>query len=183
MAGLLVSTQHPFFIRLKDNRLIEWGKKSKKPLKDFFNHLLLDEERALYAKINKLDILVVGKKIKDDYVVICSNVQNPNKVLKCYKSRWSIERCFLNMKSQGFNLEKTHMTLITRLMKLMTVVAVAMLLASLAGLKQKCAYKKTVKAPLYSSFTRGLRFLKHNLWVVDVGKYLPLCLTFLKSEG
>ncbi len=175
--------QHPFFIRLKDNRLIEWGKKSKKPLKDFFVHLPLDEERALYAKINELNLLVVGKKIKGDYVMICSNVQNPNKVLKRYKSRWNIERCFLNMKSQGFNLENTHMTLIPRLMKLMAVVAVAMLLASLAGVCQKCAYKKTVRAPLYSFFTKGLRFLKHNLWVVDVGKYLSLCLTFLKSEG
>ena len=75
------------------------------------------------------------------------------------------------------------MTLIPRLMKLMAVVAVAILLASVSGLKQTCAYKKTVNAPLYSLFTRGFRFLKHNLWIPDIPTYFALCLSQLKSEG
>jgi transposase len=100
------------------------------------------EERALYALINQLDLLVVGKKVKGELVVICSNVKNPNKILKTYRRRWQIERCFLQMKTQGFNLENTHMTFMDRLMKLMCIVTVALFLVSLEGLTQKCAYKK-----------------------------------------
>lgn len=126
---------------------------------------------------------MVGQKIKDDYIVVCSNIQNPNKVLKQYKGRWNIERCFLNMKTRGFNLEKTHMIDPQRLAKLMAGVAMAILLASLLGIAQKCAYKKTVKSPLYSLFTSGLRFLKHNLLAIELGQYLHLCLKLTKSEG
>jgi len=148
---------------LKDNRLIEWGQNKKRPLKDFFEHLEEGEERALYTMINQLDLLVVGKRIKGEFVVICSNVKKPDKVLKTYRLRWQIERCFFQMKTNGFNLENTHMTLMDRLMKLMCIVTAALFLASLCGLIQKCPFKKTVGAPLYSYFTRGLRAIKHFL--------------------
>ncbi|WP_162531254.1 hypothetical protein [Holospora elegans] len=36
----------PFFIRIKDNQLANFGT-SKKPLKDFFTHLNTDESRHL----------------------------------------------------------------------------------------------------------------------------------------
>lgn len=173
----------PFFVRLKDNRLIEWGKNHKRPLKDFFEHLPPGDERVLYAKINELNLLVVGKKIKEEFVVVCSNVQDPPKVLRAYRQRWSVETCFRNMKTQGFNLENTHMTLMPRLNKLMAIMAVAIRVSSLSGLMQHCPYKKTVNAPLYSLFTKGLRFLKHSLFVTDVGAYFLLCLALLKSEG
>lgn len=183
MAGLLVPTQHPFFIRLKDNRLIEWSKNSKRTLKDFFAHLENGEDRALYTKINHLNLTVVGKKLKDEYVIICSNCQDPKQILQTYKQRWDIESCFKNMKSQGFNLEETHMTKLDRLMKLMAAVAVAILLTSLSGLGQKCAYKKTVKSPLYSLFTKGLRFLKSKWIRCNIYRYFIQCLKILKSEG
>lgn len=114
--------------------------------------------------INQLDLLVVGKRVKGEFVVICSNVKNPKKVLKTYRLRWQIERCFLPMKTNGFNLENTHMTLMDRLMKLMCIVTVALFLASLCGLMQKCPFKKTVGASLYSYFTRGLRALKYIIF-------------------
>jgi len=56
------------------------------------------------------------------------------------------------MKTNGFNIQNTHMTLMDRLMKLVTI---ALFLASLCWLIQKCPFKKTVGAPLYSYFTRG----------------------------
>ena len=96
------------------------------------------------------NLVVVGKKTKEGNVVICSNVQKSEKILKTHRKRWDIERCFKNMKPQGFNLENTHMTSLARLLKLMTVVSVAILMASLLGLQQKCPFKKGVKTPLYS---------------------------------
>jgi len=37
--------------------------------------------------INQLDLLVVGKRVKGEFIVICSNVKNPDKVLKTYRRR------------------------------------------------------------------------------------------------
>jgi len=173
----------PFFIRLKDNRVIDWGRNQKRPLKDFFVHLEEDEERALYTMINKLDLLVVGKRIKGEFVVICSNIKNPKKVLKTYRRRWQIERCFLQMKTNGFNLENTHMTHIDRLMKLMCVVTVAIFIASLCGLTQKCPFKKTVGTPLYSHFTMGLRALKAILLKPPGAQFLVPDNLLIFSEG
>ena len=129
------------------------------------------------------NLVVVGKKTKEGNVVICSNVQKSEKILKTYRKRWDIERCFKNMKPQGFNLENTHMTSLARLLKLMTVVSVAILMASLLGLQQKCPFKKTVKTPLYSYFTRGLRWLKNNLLTPDIVLYIPKLTQISASEG
>lgn len=131
--------------------------------------------------MNQLHLLVVGKKGKGEFVVICSNVNNPNKILKTYNRRWQIERCFLQMKTQGFNLENTHMTILDRLMKLMCIVTVAIFLASLSGLTQKCPLKKTLQYPLYSYFTRGLRNLKQTILNT---LHIPLIFTFQNlTEG
>jgi hypothetical protein len=133
-------------------------------LKYFFCHLNEGEERTLYKQIAKRNLVVVGKKLKQGLLVVCSNIPNPDKILKTYRTRWSIERCFKNMKTQGFNLENTHMTCLERLKKLMTVVALSVLLACLVGLHQHCPFKKTLQSPLYSFFTRGLRWIKNNLY-------------------
>lgn len=172
----------PFFIRIKDNRLVPWGSQNQKLLKDFFSHLSLGQERPLYTTINDNNLLVIGKRIKDEMLVVCSNVKNPKKILKTYKKRWCIETCFKNMKTQGFNLENTHMTLLPRLKKLMAVVAVAILISCLSGITQKCSYKKTILAPLYSIFTRGFRLLKHHIWEIDIG-YILRSFIFLRTEG
>ena len=179
----------PFYIRLKDNRLIEWGQNKKRVLRDFFEGLAEGEDRSLYALINQQDLLVVGKKHKGEYVVVCSNVkksgakQSENHVMKSYRTRWSIERCFKDMKTQGFNLEKTHMTSIPRLMILMCAIAIGLLMASLAGIREKCPFKKTVNAPLYSFFTRGFRFLKNNLLIPDIGRHFEENVRQIIGEG
>jgi hypothetical protein len=133
--------------------------------------------------IPNANLVVVGKKTKEGTVVICSNVQKPEKILKTYRKRWDIERCFKNMKTQGFNLENTHMTSLDRLLKLMTVVSVAITMASLLGIQQKCPFKKTVKTPLYSYFTRGLRWLKNNLLIPDIMPFIPKLDQINLSEG
>jgi hypothetical protein len=129
------------------------------------------------------NLVVVGKKTKEGTVVICSNIQKPEKILKTYRKRWGIERCFKNMKTQGFNLENTHMASLDRLLKLMVVVSVAILMASLLGLQQKCPFQKTVKTPLYSYSTRGLRWLKNNLITPDIVLYIPKLTQISASEG
>jgi hypothetical protein len=142
-------------------------------------HLGEGEERTLYKEIDHRNLIVVGKKIKGEFVVVCSNVRHPESVLSTYRTRWSIERCFRDMKSQGFNLENTHMTCQERLKKLMMIVAVAMLWSSLAGTIVSAPFKKTVRSPLYSVFTRGLRWVKNNLYDPNSAAVL---MAVLKSE-
>ncbi|ETZ05380.1 hypothetical protein K737_300189 [Holospora undulata HU1] len=77
------------------------------------------------------------------------------------------------MKTQGVNFENTPMKDLGRLSKLMTI-----LYASITGLTQEIAYKKTVRAPFYSSlysyFTRGLRWIKDKLLFFDFSDLLNL---------
>lgn len=87
------------------------------------------------------------------------------------------------MKSQGLNLENTHMTFLERLKKLMSIVAVAILVAGLMGLTQKCPFKKSVKATLYSFFTRWLRFLCQNLLIANIIRIITTNVQIAISEG
>lgn len=161
MARLFARPSHPFFIRLKDNQLAQWGTQ-KKPLKDFFNHLPANEERHLYKMIAQCALTLVGKRLKTgEFLIVCSNTSHPCKILSTYRRRWDIESLFKNMKSQGFNLEKTHMKDLVRLAKLMAVVSMATLITCLMGLTQKTPFKKTVNSPLHSLFTRGLRVIQN----------------------
>jgi len=74
-------------------------------------HLILDRTNWKYGQTN-INILALTAR---------------NRILSTDKKRWLIETCLRNMKSQGFNLENTHMTHLDRLSKLMSVVSVAML--------------------------------------------------------
>ncbi|WP_206537254.1 hypothetical protein [Holospora elegans] len=60
---------------------------SKKSLKDFFTHLNTDESRHLYNMLDDPRGFIVGKKIKDAYLVI-SFAQDKDRVLN--KQRWEI---------------------------------------------------------------------------------------------
>jgi len=171
--------QGPFFIRLKDNRLVPWGAQPQK-IREFLTHLGEGEERVLYKEIDHHDLMMVCKKLKDETLVVCSNLKNPATVLSTYKTRWGIERCSKDMKSQGLNLEKTHMRCPERLKKLMAVVAVAMLWCGLVGSAIPEIYKKSVKTPLYSCFTRGLRWIKDNM---NEREFERLLKRAVKSEG
>lgn len=117
---------------------------------------------------------------------MCSNTKNKHIILKSYKERWAIESMFKNMKTQGFNIEDTHMKNSDRLGKLMAIVAIAMLFTSLFGTVQKCAFKKTVKTPLYSVFTKGLKAIRH-IRRTDYEQFLSLFKRILEncriSEG
>jgi hypothetical protein len=59
---------------------------TKKPLKDIFCNLKEGEKNALYKQIAKRNLVVVGKKLKEGLLVICSNIPNPDKILKTYRT-------------------------------------------------------------------------------------------------
>ncbi len=86
--------------------------------------------------------------------------------LKKYRKRWSIERMFLSMKTHGFNMEQTHITIRGRIDKLVAIMAIAFAICCKAGKYHESNKRIPVKnhgRKLYSIFTYGLRWIKE--WI------------------
>lgn len=116
----LIQNNIPFFIRIKENRLVDWNKEEKVHVGTFFEHLRNGEKpRTLYKTLDGYDLTLAGTRSKKgELVIILTNTDfKPRKILKIYKTRWGIECLFKNLKHNGFNLEETHMTLPERLEK------------------------------------------------------------------
>ena len=105
-------------------------------------------------------------------------------ILKISTRRRTIEGLFKNTKSKEFHLESTHVTCPDKLEKLMAVIAVATALCIRTGQWQEkikpTIYKKTVKAPLYSTFRRGFDALRR--WLTDLKNILTILYTFNPLE-
>lgn len=155
-----------FFIRIKENRLVDWcGEKAH--VGGFFNHLAVGgKPRKLYKTIDGYDLILVGSRSKDgELIIILTNTDmKASSVLDIYKTRWMIECLFKNMKGNGFNLEDTHMTIPERLEKLMAVCAFAVTLCIKSGIAKHATkpipYKKTIGSYLYSFFQYGLNHIR-----------------------
>lgn len=61
---------------------------------------------------------------KGDFLIIVS-FNRPEKAKDYYAQRWQIEMCFKAMKSSGFDIEKTHLTDIDRIEKLVLLIMIA----------------------------------------------------------
>jgi hypothetical protein len=152
----------PFFIRTKDNRLVEWAQDpaQKRKIQDFFVDLEDDQERYLYKMIHKHSLQIAGKKTKEGMVVVISNTTDVKEILNTYKKRWSIETMFKNLKTKGFNIEDSHMIHQERYHKLLGICAISLAIAFSFGKTLPVPFKKTVKAPLMSILTRGIRHVQ-----------------------
>lgn len=163
----LMKEKIPFFIRIKENRLIDHGEE-KKYLTFFFKHLQTGQKRFLECDLDGYRVYLAGTRSSaGELVIIMSNQDKREKILGIYKQRWTIERLFFNSKTNGFNLEDTHLKHLSRIENLMAVIASAMVLSFLAGQyqeqKRPTPYKKTLKSPAYSTFRRGFDFIRHSL--------------------
>jgi transposase len=83
-----------------------------------------------------------------------------------YKSRWSIEVLFANMKTKGFNLEDTHLKCPVRLRKLIALVSIAFTICFLVGLvahKEKPIKMKNHGYKANSFFRHGLNIIRQAM--------------------
>ena len=91
----LIEHEIPFYIRIKENRLVEWGDKKRK-IGRFFKHLQRHEKRHLELGINGKSLYVAGTKSKNgELVIVMSNQDKGLKILQIYKRRWTIELMFI----------------------------------------------------------------------------------------
>lgn len=167
----LIQNKVPFHIRIKENRLVDWGAKTKS-MRCFFNHLKGNKSRFMEVDLDGHHLFFEGALTPTgELIIVMSNKQGARNLLKKYKNRWTIELLFKHLKSNGFNLEETHVRHLERLHKLFAVVTMACVLAFLTGKQQekisKTPYRKTVKSPLFSTFRRGFDWIRQ---LIDGGE-------------
>lgn len=163
----LIKHTIPFFIRIKENRLVEWGDEMRH-IAIFFQHLKVGEKRHIRFNLDGHLLFFAGTRSqKGELVIIMSNQDLGLKILKIYKKRWVIEVLFANSKRNGFNLEDTHLVDLERIEKLFAVVCSALLLCFMVGQveerKSPTPFKKTVETPAFSTFRRGFDLLRKLL--------------------
>ena len=123
-----------FCIREKKSKLIN-HKGKKVAIKALFQDLKLDEYHY-FGTINiyGMDLHLTGSRMQDDYLILLSNYEaQKDEILLTYSKRWEIETMFKAFKSQGFNLEDTHLTKKDRIEKLLALMAIAFVWSYIAG--------------------------------------------------
>ncbi|MBA3814334.1 MAG: transposase [Alphaproteobacteria bacterium] len=163
----LIHNNIPFFIRIKENRLVEWGEEMRH-IAVFFQCLNIGQKSHIQFNLYGHSMFIAGTRSKKgELVIVMSNQDVGLKILEIYKKRWTIELLFANCKKNGFNLEDTHMVELERIEKLFAVVCSALLLCYMVGSgeekKSPTPFKKTVKTPAFSTFRRGFDCLRKLL--------------------
>jgi uncharacterized protein (DUF433 family) len=147
----------PYFVRMKENTLLPWG---KDPIsaKMLFDHLEDGQYRLVEKEMYGGTVYFAGTRSKaGDLVIIMSNQDlKPKQILDKYRERWSIEELFRKLKTSGFHWENTHMKHSARLISLLIILGFGLLIACLMGQDQPIPWKKTLRCPLYSVFKQGL---------------------------
>jgi transposase len=123
-----------FCMREKKSKLIK-HKGKYIAIKALFQDLKLGEYHYFgTVKIYGMDLHLTGSRMQDDYLIIISNYEAPkDEILLTYSKRWEIETMFKAFKSQGFNLEDTHLTKKDRIEKLLALMAIAFVWSYIAG--------------------------------------------------
>lgn len=152
----------PYYIRMKDNTLLPWG---KKPIhaKQLFHHLQGQQKRLVEKEMYGGTVYFAGTPSKsgDELVIVMTNQKGKaEKILSQYRQRWSIEELFRKLKTSGFHWENTHMKESYRLVSLLIILGFGLLIGLLVGHDTPIPWKKTLGCPLYSVFKHGLIHLQ-----------------------
>lgn len=163
----------PFYIRIKENMIIDVPGKGKKKAHWIFNNLPLNTAK-FYEKIvsyrGRMMFLSGIKSFnhlnKIEFTIIAT-YKRDYKALDEYKIRWQIETMFKAFKTSGFNLEDTHLTDIERLSKLIAIVSIAFSWAYNIGVYVNKNVKNiTIKKHgrrAKSIFKYGLEYFAHSI--------------------
>jgi len=112
-----------FVVRIKNNSQLYKNKRYRKAINSF-RSLRRECMRCLVCSLWELQLTVVGYKDKDGNVQILATNGEPKSAVTLYATRWQIESMFLCLKSNGFNLEETHMTCPSKLELLFGLLAI-----------------------------------------------------------
>jgi hypothetical protein len=129
-----------YYVRIRENFYVDNPRNGKR-IKAFwiFNGLKYGQFVALRQtyRVNGQLCHISGSKIKNkqgepDLQIIIS-FDKPEEAQQVYKERWQIETAFRALKSSGFNIEDTHLSDLSRIEKLFSIVMVAFAWAYVVG--------------------------------------------------
>lgn len=157
----------PYTFRIKVGNLVVYKGKVRRVEKLFWH--LAPAEFAALPKPLKLwgqKVYVFGSYLPSrEFLLLITNAQ-PEQAHIRYASRWEIETLFKAFKSQGFDLESTHLTCPQRIENLIALMSIALLWAHRVGewlSTQKPIPIKNHSRKLYSTFRYGLDYLRQIL--------------------
>jgi len=126
-----------YHIRIRNNFKVYLPSKGKE-LKAcwLFNNLKVGEYKMYHkiVKVNNEYCYISGCKLNKGEFLIVISYNKPEQAKQDYKQRWQIEMCFKAMKSSGFDIEKTHLTEIDRIEKLILLVMIAFVWCYIVGI-------------------------------------------------
>ena len=179
-----------FYIRVKVNAQVKDKNGKKMAITRFFSFLKLNVSQC-NNKIKtvygiKVFISAVKRRNEEnkiEIVVIISNIYDDNSVEK-YKERWQIETMFKAFKTNGFNLEDTHLTKLDRISKLIALLSIAYTWAYITGIwkhenLEEIKIKKHGRRA-HSFFAFGLAFLINS--IICRKQNFDICVSLLEIE-
>lgn len=102
--------------------------------------------------------VVLTRTDQGEPLIVASNAVAASRILKGYRKRWKIECLFRALKSKGFRLENTHMTLRAHVARLLCLLTLAYVWSVLVGINQDTVIKRHGRRA-WSVVTLGLRIL------------------------
>jgi len=117
-----------YHIRIRNNFKVYIPSKNKELKASWlFNNLKRGQYKVYHkiVKVNNQYCYISGTKLAKGEFLIIISYNKPEQAKQDYQQRWQIEMCFKAMKSSGFDIEKTHLTELKRIEKLMLLVMIA----------------------------------------------------------
>jgi hypothetical protein len=177
--GYLQQQRIAFHIRVRDNMWFEKPRAEKLRMSWILQGLKLQEawHHPIMLYLDDVLVYVSGMRLKDGAYLIIVSYDQPQQSLSVYRQRWQIETMFKAFKTNGFNIEDTHLSDIERIDKLIVVVSIAFSWAYKTGIYVHEHIKpialKAHNRKAHSLFKYGMRFIinallvhTHNLIIV-----------------
>lgn len=156
-----------YHIRIRNNFKVILPAKSKEIKVSWLFNSLKVNEICHYPKIVNLNGELVylsatktATRENGIELLILISYNRPQEALQYYRVRWQIETLFRSLKSSGFNIEHTHVTILERLDRLLLLVMIAFTWSYLIGdfLDEMC---KPIKLKTHGR--RAISVIKYGL--------------------
>lgn len=158
----LISEGFTFFIDVRSNQYIEY-KGKRHQISTILGNQKTKSLRDVKIFGETLNLSLRKSPKRDKKILAIVSNASVSEALNIYKLRWSIETLFANLKTRGFNLEKTHLKDPQRIRKLFALVAIAFTICFIVGLMGHKIKPLKVKKHGYkqnSFFRNGLNIIR-----------------------
>ena len=154
----LIENKIDFVIRIKNNSLMKKGPNDRYPTPAHELFKRLKSEKVKFIKqqfwVDNYSICLSASRAPNGELLIVATPKFNRNSLKLYRIRWQIENLFSCLKTNGFNLEDTHLTDQKKLEKLFFIVTIAFCWSYLVGMEKN--EKKAIKTKTHGRKSMSL---------------------------